>query len=249
MNQFSDQKVHRESAPVLRCAAVRCQCDWAEASLDLVMRRGEFHFAPIRADAPAELLTRAMLGLGPIQSGEIFFRRWQWHQLSFADQYAARFQMARIVDSPAWVQNLQVQENILWPMLHQGIQHRDARRRLDESLQTMNDLNQGRSWSALMLRLKRSLTMRPAFVSETVLRVAQWVRCLAFRPDCVLAVRPLRDIPSEVAGGFARCVQQSIANGTAWLWLDADNHLISSELECVVVHPSPFGTDAEPKAT
>lgn len=239
----------REPAAVMRCAAVRCHCGWTDASIDLVMRQGEMHFVPVRADVPAELLTRAMLGLKPIESGQIFFRRWQWHQLSLVDQFAARFQIARIVDSPAWVQNLQIQENILWPMLHQGIRHRDAQKRLDSSLESMRSVCKSRSWAALILRLRRSLTMRPAFVSETVLRMSQWLRCMAFRPECVLAIRPLQDIPSENAACFVRCAANMVQSGTAWMWLDANSNALQEGVTKIISHPSPFGSGLESEAT
>ena len=239
----------RAAAVVLRCNDVTAECGGRPVRLDMVVRRGELHHLAVTADQSPESISRILLGFQPLDRGQIFFRRWPWRSMSTSDIYASRFRIARIVDTAAWVQNLDIRENILWPMRHHGIAAATADQRLGAALDAMRSCEQTRAWTAMMLRLERCLDDRPAFVSPTVLRLAQWFRVLTFRPECVLACRPLRDIPVHHHAPLLRCVTTSLRSGTAWVWMSAEGADGVGEGQNVIWHDCPFGSPQTSEST
>jgi ABC-type lipoprotein export system ATPase subunit len=195
-----------DAAPVLSVHAARLP-GWGDALISFRLRPGELGLVACEGALPP--LADACEGLCDPDEGQIRFRDAEWRALSPDKAAAARARIGRVFAGPAWVSNLDLDENVTIRVRHHGLL------RPREALERANEL-------ARRFGLDGLPTRRLAGLDAATLARAQWVRALLGAPDLLLLERPEQgvDEPSRVL--LAGAVRERCDAGGAALWITAD---------------------------
>jgi len=164
----------------------------------LVLIRAERRQAPIGIADAAE-------GLLPPQRGCVRFLGRDWAARKPRDAVAARARIRRVFSGPAWVSNLDVDENVT-------LRERHHTGRPAEEIE------------AEAVRLARAFGLadlprqRPAWTNRADLARAQWVRALLGAPRLLLLEFPEHDAAEEPLAAFCAAVRRSREGGAGTVW-------------------------------
>ena len=173
--------------------------------ISLRLAAGEVAF--VRA-APARRLPLldAAMGLCDEEQGAIEFCGQAWSQRNPDDAASARLRIGRTFHGPAWISNLDVDENITLKLRHHTGRPPEEIRGEAAAL--------GPRFGFPELPQKR-----PAWMGQGELRRAQWIRALLGNPDLLLLEYPELGIAPEHVAALESAVAESAARGAAVLWL------------------------------
>lgn len=180
--------------------------------IDLAVASGAC--ATLSAERPAcEAIADVIGGLVAPQAGMAAALGQEWQALSATATYALRARVGRIGHQPAWLQNLNVDENVLLPLL-------------DQTRTSLPDLRQRAHALALALGLDEVPRSRPARTARGELAAAAAVRALLGDP-AVLLIEPLDAAwPDAAREALRRLVSDACARGAAALWMLAPHEPI-----------------------
>jgi predicted ABC-type transport system involved in lysophospholipase L1 biosynthesis ATPase subunit len=182
---------------------------------------GEARLAPMSfALAPGQLgwislsRTHALLpwadtacGIAEPLEGEVLFLGRPWLRYGAFGEAAARGLIGQVFSGPAWISNLDLDENIVLASVHQGRRDRGACVAESTAL-------------AASLGLAPLPAKRPAALTPRESHLGQWTRALLGRKDLILLEGPAGTLsPKDLkrcASALALCLEQ----GTAALVLD-----------------------------
>jgi ABC-type uncharacterized transport system ATPase subunit len=165
--------------------------------LALVDAGGAPNLSPL-ADAAAGLLAPGR--------GHVTFLGEDWQEAGPSRAADLRGRIGRVFERPAWISNLDVDENVTLAQRHH------TRRRRQQITDEADALAQE-------LGLDAVPRQRPALVEPADLRAAEWVRALLGTPRLVILERPLRGVPLERLDDLLRVVRAARQRGAAVLWL------------------------------
>lgn len=196
-----------DEACVLRLAAVRAQPWFCGAELTV----GPGQCVAITAgNSAAEHFGDLVQGLAAPAAGSVSLCGQDWQALSVQAAYALRARTGRLAPSMHWIQNLNVDENVLLPALD--------RSRLPE-----------RALRAQALALAQQLGLdevprsRPHDTSAADLLTSAAVRAFLGAPMLVV-VEPMADAPAPWLAGLRKLTRAACDEGTAVIWLHAAQH-------------------------
>lgn len=181
------------------------------AGLDLQVPAGAC--AALHAErAASEQLADVVGGLLTPSAGQVVVCGQEWRALSAAATYALRARVGRLGSHLAWIQNLNVDENVLLPLL-------------DRTRAPLPELRARAHALAQALGLDEVPRARPARTARSELAVAAAVRMLLGDPD-VLVIEPLDPaLPESARRGLLGLVHAACARGAAAVWLsDTADH-------------------------
>lgn len=199
-------KAAADQSCVLRMVGVRAQ-PWFLGA-ELTVRAGRC--VAIRAGAAAaEYFADLVQGLAVPGAGTVEVCGEAWRTLSVPATYALRARVGRLAPRMHWIQNLNVDENVMLPMLDRSrVPEPDLRARARVLAQQFG-----------LAELPRS---RPHATSAADLLASAAVRAFLGTPAVVVVEPLLRDASASLRAGLAVVVRAACAAGTAVLWLSAE---------------------------
>ncbi len=143
-------------------------------------------------------------------SGRVLFEGVSWEYRSTYGLLACRGRIGWVLSQSAWVNNLNVLENVLLRQLHHT---RTPRKQLLAEAQEL----------AYAVGLPEVPAGRMGTLETSKLRRAEWVRAFLGNPRLVLLHRAFNGIERNHHESLIKIVRQSLSRGTAVLWVASAN--------------------------
>ncbi|MEC8473012.1 MAG: hypothetical protein VXZ38_00055 [Planctomycetota bacterium] len=185
-------------------------------NVDLEIRSGELLTIQVDGAARTRSFASMLQGIGLPDSGEIFFMNQDWLGSDYQRHFSQRSLIGRVFDGQAWLENLNVDENVTLAMRHHGGTREEIRASLHY---WMNHLG-----------LDKLVSRRPAFVAPATLQLHQWIRAFIGKPKLVILERPLQFLSEDWFAKLLSAVEVILNNDIAVLWLDSRTDLQSLTL-------------------
>lgn len=190
--------------------------DTVLSGVNLALNPGELAVVHVDADHGRVLLADAAEGLVTPQAGSVTFRQTDWTRLSPDEAARRRGTIGRVFQGSAWINNLDLDENIALRLLHHTRRPPEAIAREADEL--------ARAFGFPEIPHKR-----PAWVSRDELQRAQWVRALMGPPDLLLLEFPEEDAAPEHLPTLREAVRQALLKNSAALWITTNPQLSSDD--------------------
>jgi len=181
--------------------------------LDLILKSGELLTIQVEPSTRTRSFASMIQGITEPDQGKVFFLRQEWSGVDYHRQFANRGLIGRVFEGQAWIENLNLDENVTLACRHHGRSKQD----IQESTQSW--LNH--------LGLEKLTTRRPAFVAPATLQLHQWIRAFMACPKLVLLERPLDFLDSSWIKKLLDAIQLGMQSGAGVLWLDSRRDLES----------------------
>ena len=146
-------------------------------------------------------------GLEAPSSGEIRFQSHRWDSYDFDREFDLRGRIGRVFDGQAWIENLNVAENVTLKLRH----HRVTSDRIEAEVNR---------W-VMHLEMTELSRQRPAFLEPSVLQMHQWIRAFAGSPSLLILERPMHLVPKSRLPLLLSAVNQLRREGAAVVWLSS----------------------------
>lgn len=179
--------------------------DTAIWQVTLRLRRGELALVRLEAGHLRTPLADAAQGLVEPLQGSVRFLGAPWPSLSSTALAAARAKIGRVFDEPAWISELDMDENITLAQEHH------SRRPLAAIRENAAELARRFSLPGLPLG-------RPSLMLAPDLRRAACVRALLGTPELLILERPACGVYPEIMPALMASVGAARARGAAVLW-------------------------------
>lgn len=179
--------------------------------VDLKARRGDLVTIEIDAVTRTRETASMMQGMVPPHRGRLTFCSQDWLGDNYERHYEMRSRIGRVFEGQAWIENLNVDENVTISCRNFGENETD----LQEDL---------RRWLE-HLGLDRLSRKRPAFVEPSLLQIHQWIRAFLGSPILLILERPLQHLSSEWLPKMLQAIEHLRASGTAVVWFATDREL------------------------
>lgn len=159
-------------------------------------------------------------GIAHPEKGRVLFDGNDWSVLSPGKAGSLRGGITRVFESRGWINNLDIDENIMLPSRHHTKRPCDEIRAEAECL-------------AKDFGLGGLPSVRPAFLSPGELKKWEWVRALLGAPRLVVMEYAFRHVKEKDYGLLIDAVEKKRAAGTAVVWLESEHGVLRrlSELE------------------
>lgn len=184
------------------------------AGVNLTLASGELVAVRLRAFEDQSPLADVLMGLLKQASGRVLYRGDAWGGMSPAAAAAARAQIGRVFAGPAWISNLDIDENIQMKLRHHHLMDPSA---AESEIQQL----------AQRFGVEDVLAQRPAWVARSALKRAQWVRALVCAPRLLVLESPDHEVDAGLVPAFAQCVKEALGRGAAVLWTGASAEELS----------------------
>lgn len=171
---------------------------------ELQLRAGDLAVVHVDPAVATRELVSMLQGLTLPSEGQVLFRGQDWLGNDHQRHFQMRSQIGRVFEGQAWIENLNVDENVTLARRHHGM----ASAELQADVQ---------SWVA-RLGIEGLSRRRPAFVEPSVLQVHQWIRAFVGSPSMVVLEHPLQFLSHSWRTKLLHAIDQLRATGTAVLW-------------------------------
>jgi ABC-type ATPase involved in cell division len=162
----------------------------------------------VQVDSVDRQLPLAELACGVLEpsDGAVRFEGKDWNRYGPNAASSARGRIHRIFQGKAWLNNLDVDENIVLAMqYHRKGSLRKLRREAEEMAQRLG--------------LPELPGGRPAWTDVRQLQRAQWVRALLGQPDLLVFEHAAHHLPPRNLPTFMKVLEEERAGGAAVLWI------------------------------
>lgn len=199
-----------ELTDVTACACEQYEIGLAEVSLSLA--KGEAAVVVVPRTGLSVPLADLCCGLEIPKSGTVRFLGRTWDERNNDQVVRDRGRIGRIWPDPAWVGNLDIDENIL---LSQQYHTRRSETELREEALTF----------ARTFGLDDLPHTRPTWTPEAIRRKAQWVRALMGTPALLLLDYPDDTVDEMDHTRLVETVERARTRGAAVIWITARKDL------------------------
>ncbi len=167
---------------------------------------GELVLLETEAEGVALPVADLAAGLVPPEVGRVLFEGTDWTGRTADAAAAARVRIGRVFAGPAWLSNLDLDENITLPMRYHRV---------------LKDEQAHQQAVALAARfgLDPLPAGRPAHVARPHLRLAEWVRALLGPRSLLILEYPLREVPRRSVEALLQELEQRRSAGLGVLWI------------------------------
>lgn len=163
-------------------------------------------------------LASAAQGLEKPRNGKVLFRGEDWVSMSPAAAAEARGAIGRVFPAPAWVSNLNVDENITLSQRH-------------HTLRDPGEIAAAAAELAARFELEPPPPLRPPLLDGERLRRYEWVRAFLGSPVLIILENPLAGVYSDSSGRLLeKAVEEYRARGTGFLWIADEYRPLESAL-------------------
>ncbi|MEZ6092359.1 MAG: hypothetical protein R3C05_31020 [Pirellulaceae bacterium] len=179
---------------------------------NLRLHEGEFATLGIPIAAECRSFTSMLQGLRMPQQGRISFDGKNWEGDDFSQHDWMRSRIGRVYDGTAWIENLNIYENVTLSERH-------------HTPRTIDDIDRElREWCDFF-EIDDMRGQRPAFVGKAFLKICEWIRALLGSPLLLLLEHPMRSVPRTRFDQLIKALRMMTSRGTAVLWIGRENDL------------------------
>ena len=179
---------------------------------DLQVREGELVAVQLDPATRTRELASMIQGLIPPGDGKVTFCNTDWLGADYDVQFNMRSRIGRVFEGQAWIENLNVNENVTLSSRHHG--------KNIESIQA--DVGY---WIA-RLGIEGLSRKRPAFVEPSILQIHQWIRAFLGTPSLVILERPLQSLSAATwLPKLVDAIDTLRSRGAAVLWFTSEQPL------------------------
>lgn len=202
---------------VLELRDVSCHQTAAEAvklrGVSLELRQGDLILIRLERRQNPREFSSLIQGLSSPASGELRFEQSAWDDIPWEQQFRMRSRIGRVFDGRAWINNLNVTENVMLRPRHHAI----GESKLDQQIQ---------DWTH-RLQIPTLTRQRPAFVEATVLQQYQWLRAFLGNPSLVILERPMKTLDGDKLSPLVDSVNEIRKQSAAVIWFAGSDEEIS----------------------
>lgn len=178
---------------------------------DLRIREGELVTVQIDAATRTREVASMIQGLIAPSEGEVLFCDQDWLGGDYDRHFRMRSQIGRVFEGQAWIENLNVDENVTLSCRHHGWSEASIR-------------ESARFW-VKRLEIEGLSRKRPAFVAPSTLQIHQWIRAFLGSPKLLLLERPLQFLSTAWLPKLIGAIDQLRSRGAAVLWFHSGTDL------------------------
>jgi ABC-type ATPase involved in cell division len=189
---------------------------------NLQLRAGELALIHLDAATRTREVASMLQGLMPPTEGDVRFCGEDWRGVDYRRHFRMRSRLGRVFEGQAWIENLNVDENVTLASRHHGL--------------SMEEVQQRTQYWVSRLGLQGLTRKRPAFVEPSVLQLHQWIRAFLSSPSLVLLERPLQFLSADWSRRFSEIIDELRTKGVAVLWFAGDPELATATFAEPVVH-------------
>jgi phospholipid/cholesterol/gamma-HCH transport system ATP-binding protein len=182
------------------------------AGANLVVRQTELITLRIDPAINTRSMASLLQGLAEPFKGDVLFEETPWRGASYDEHFAMRSRIGRVFDGQAWIQNLDIAENLTLAYRH----HRKSPESLDKDLAHWVDV----------FGIGKLSRLRPAFMPPSLLQMHQWVRAFIGSPKLLILERPMNALSPTVLPKLIDAVNEIRGRGAAVLWFTSDPTVI-----------------------
>jgi ABC-type ATPase involved in cell division len=179
---------------------------------DLVLREGDLAIVQLDSSTTTREVTSMMQGLQTPRSGQVLFCKDHWQGHDYDRHFKMRSRIGRVFEGQAWIENLNVDENVTLALRHHGSEAESIRQEI--------------AYWVSKLELRGLSRKRPAFVEPSLLQVHQWIRAFAGSPTLLLLERPLQFLSSSWLPKLLESIDELRQRGAAVLWFTSEEELV-----------------------
>ncbi len=175
---------------------------------DLQLREGELVTLQLESATSTRELASMLQGLLAPTGGKVTFCDEDWLGNDHDRHFRMRSRIGRVFEGQAWLENLNLDENVTLSCRHHGMS--------DESIR-----EQVQDWVS-RLGLEKLSQNRPAFTEPSVLQSHQWIRAFLGPPALVILERPLRFLTTQWTAKLIDAINELRSRGAAVLWFSSE---------------------------
>lgn len=195
-----------------------CVCEFAGVAvagssdqlLDLRVGRGELWVVEVPRSQPRPDVAGAALGMNVPEAGYVELFGVRWGSESLAEAEALRQRTGRVFDirqGPVWLQNLDIEENVLLPHTMGGIE------KIEKTMTRMRVIGERVGFAEIP-------KSRPSVTELEVTQRAQWVRALMrLGLELLVLEVPTRGVGVNQIEALVAEIKRVLAEGVAVLWI------------------------------
>lgn len=204
LNQF-------DTSPVLEFRRLSQSSDFESSlgldELDLTLGAGELLTIEVEPSTRTRSFASMLQGIVQPDSGKVLFLEHDWCGNDYQTHFFHRSLIGRVFEGKAWIENLNLDENVTLASRHHG----KSKREIETLVKFW--LNH--------LGMDHLTNRRPAFVAPAVLQLHQWVRAFISCPKLLILERPLEFLGETWLCKLIDAIKEFLKTGTSVLWLDS----------------------------
>ncbi len=181
----------------------------ALCEVSFVLRAGDLLLVLLERENEKLPLADAAEGLITPLHGEVRRSRQNWETMTAEAAANHRGRIGRVFENSGWINDLDVDENIILAQLH----HTD--RAESEIVSEAEEL-------ARLFELPGLPAGRPSAIRRQDLRKAACIRAFLGQPELILLENPSRDVYEDIIAPLVNMVQGARQRGVAVLWMTSE---------------------------
>jgi phospholipid/cholesterol/gamma-HCH transport system ATP-binding protein len=192
--------------PILQFNDAQFPAPGAAPTIQLLLRCGDALVLQADDTATGNLFADLVCGVQEPRTGSVCFETVDWAAASPDAAALARSRIGRIFSDPAWISNLDVDENVTLAMRH-------------HAKRASTEIQEAAQWLSRQISGAPLPTTRPAWTAAPDLILAQWTRALLGNPPLLLLQHPFRHVRPARRDALVQLVQERRALGAAVIWI------------------------------
>ena len=184
--------------------------------VDLELHAGELLTIQVDAATRTRSFASLIQGILHPEAGVVRFLQQDWRGSNYQRHFWQRSLIGRVFEGQAWIENLNVDENVTLAARHHGMQ--------------LSDITSSIQHWCNYFGMDKLASRRPAFVAPATLQIHQWIRAFLGNPKLVILESPLQYVAQNWVKVFLDAVAELMSRGTAVLWLDSRTDLPFSDV-------------------
>ena len=211
---------------VLDLRDVSCKESATEAvklrGVSLKIRQGDLVMIHLRRRQNPRAFSSLIQGLSFPATGDVLFQNQRWDDSNIEQHFQMRSRIGRVFDGRAWINNLNVTENVMLRANHHSFPSAKLQQQIDQ-------------WSK-RLRVPKLSRQRPAFVDASTLQQYQWLRAIIGDPSLVILERPMRNLEADMIEPLVDGINEIRKQSAAVIWFTGSDFETGQRFPDRVVH-------------
>jgi ABC-type ATPase involved in cell division len=181
---------------------------------ELRLRAGGLVMVQLEPATRTREITSMIQGLTRPAEGRVLFCGEDWLGQDYDRHFTMRSRIGRVFDGQAWIENLNVDENVTLACRHHG--------------QSISSIQEQIDYWTHELGIDSLSRGRPAFVEPSSLQIHQWIRAFLGNPKLILLERPMQFLSVQWLPKLIRAIDQLRARGAAVVWFAGASEVTSA---------------------
>ncbi|KAA1261284.1 Nickel import ATP-binding protein NikE [Rubripirellula obstinata] len=211
---------------VLELTNVSCSETSSEAvklrDVNLKVKQGELVMIHLGRRQNPRAFSSIIQGLLDPIKGQVSFQQTPWKIANIEQQFLMRSRIGRVFDGRAWINNLNIIENVTLRAKHHAFPAAKLQQQIDQ-------------WSKL-LDVPSLSRERPAFVEASRLQRYQWLRAIIGDPLLLILERPMKTLDPEMIAPLVESINQIRLQKVAVIWFTGSDYEMTQKFSGIVRH-------------